>query len=79
MSSDLPDHWKVRIAIKRCGCIHVASKTEPVKTSFGDGTPYVKFEAIDGTEHGDTIGMIDWREVALVSWRFTPAVKGGTK
>ena len=74
--ADLLDHWKVWIWIRGSGVIHVLSRTEPViKYRFYkayDEMIGMEMDVITGTEHGDTIGFIDWSEVGAVSWRFCP-------
>lgn len=63
-------HWKVRINIARCGVTHLISRTEP-KALWEDGhISGVDMNLITGTEYGDTIGYIDWREVVAVTWRW---------
>jgi hypothetical protein len=65
--SNLPPHWKIRIHIRGSGIIHAISETEPRVHGAGlDWTP------ITGTEHGDTIGHLDWSDVAAATWRFAP-------
>ena len=62
---NLPPHWKIRIHVRGSGIIHAISATEPVVHTVGlDWTP------ITGTEHGDTIGFLDWNDVSAATWRF---------
>ena len=70
--SNLCAHWKVRIWIKGCGILHVISKTEPIVSSCASGVESVALDYITDTEHGDTVGYIDWREVGAVTWRYAP-------
>lgn len=72
--TNLPPHWKVRIWIKGSGILHVLSRIEPTVESENGVIRIVKMEYITGTEHGDTVGFIDWSEVAAVTWRFAPLV-----
>lgn len=69
-------HWKVRIAMRGGHAIHVLSATKPGVRTIIEGEAViidnVMMEPIENTEHGDTLGFIDWREVAAVSWRFAP-------
>lgn len=71
---NLCGHWKVRIYIKGCGLLHVLSKTEPIVKTAAHGVDSVDIEYITDTEHGDTVGYIDWREVGAVTWRYAPLV-----
>ena len=57
--------------MRRAGVLHVASRTEPAVEFANGAVQGVKMECITGTERGDTVGFIDWAEVAAVTWRFT--------
>jgi hypothetical protein len=70
--TNLPPYWKVRIWIKGSGTLHVLSRTEPIVESENEAIRSVKLDYISGTEHGDTVGFIDWREVGAITWRFAP-------
>ena len=64
--------WKVRICVRRCGIVHVLSRTEPEVTHVDDKITDVALNIITDTEHGDTVGFIDWSEVGAITWRFAP-------
>lgn len=51
--------------------IHVLSRTVPVVRldGVGSGIASVSMEVIEGTEHGDSIGWIQWSDVRAVTWR----------
>jgi len=58
--------WRVRVALRGAGMIHVVSST----------CPEVRFErgkladvAWTPVASGDTVGHIDWSEVVAVTWR----------
>ena len=70
--SNLPPHWKVRIFMKGSGILHVLSRTEPAVESVNRVIQKVEIDYITGTEHGDTIGFIDWGQVAAITWRNEP-------
>lgn len=72
----LPPFWKVRIHLGG-GIIHVASLTEPRLTidPFTEKPDGIEWQLIEGTEHGDSVGYIDWSQVAAVTWRFAPEVR----
>jgi hypothetical protein len=60
--------WKVRVCLHGA-ILHLASRTEPV-LRMSDGRPAaVELDPIVDTEHGDTIGFIDWPVVTAVTWR----------
>lgn len=65
------DCWKVRVCVKGCGFVHLLSFIEPtiILHPEHDTIDEVRAEWVDGTEHGDTLGFIDWREVTAVTWR----------
>lgn len=61
--------WKVRIVVGPA-IIHVLSKTEPVwRQPYGASARRLDMDPINGTDHGDTIGFIDWSAVSAVTWR----------
>jgi hypothetical protein len=61
--------YRVRI-VMHAALLHVLSATEPVVTVSASGqVTTVSWTAIEGTEHGDTIGFIRWSEVTAISWR----------
>lgn len=62
--------YKVRIVIGTA-LIHVLSRTVPVVRldGVGSGIASVSMEVIEGTEHGDSIGWIQWSDVRAVTWR----------
>jgi len=71
-NTNLPPHWKVRICLRHAAILHVLCETEPIVREENGVIQNVEIEYITGTEHGDTIGFIDWREVGAISWRFAP-------
>lgn len=64
--------WKVRIHIRGGGVIHVLSSTEPSVIRDNGQVERVDLDCICGSEHGDTIGFIDWSEASAVTWRYAP-------
>ena len=64
----MSEFWKVRITMPG-SIIHVASRTEPFVHSAGGRVSGVTMDLIEGTEHGDSIGFIDWSAVLAVTWR----------
>ena len=62
-------HWKVRIYLPG-GILYVISRTEPVVHIGGKRLAHVELDVIEGTDHGDTIGFMDWEAVLGVTWRF---------
>ena len=67
--------WKVRIYIRRCGMMHLLTRTEPsIRHENGVIKP-VCFDLIQGTEEGDNLGYLDWSEVGAISWRFCKSVE----
>ena len=52
--------------------MHVLSKIEPV-VYYSEGIiSSVEIDYITDTEHGDTVGFIDWKEVSALTWRYAP-------
>jgi hypothetical protein len=71
--SNLPEHWKVRICVRNCAVIHAISSTEPtIDRDYGGQISAIHMTPIVNTEHGDTVGFLDTKEVAAVTWRFAP-------
>ena len=71
----LPPHWKVRVFLSGGGSFYLASLREP-ELVFKDGHLIgAEWELITGSEHGDTIGFLDWSAVTAVTWRFAPLVE----
>ncbi len=64
--------WKVRIYLKGAGILHVLSKNEPIIKRENGRIKNANIEYITDTEHGDTVGFIDWNEVSAVTWRYAP-------
>lgn len=62
-------YWKVRICIKGCAILHFLTKAEPIVTMGVSGIQSVAMDCVTGTEAGDTIGFIDWTQVASITWR----------
>ena len=52
--------YRVRVTLPGSGLIHLASRTEPVVHMQDGKVAVVELELIEGTEHGDTLGFIDW-------------------
>ena len=69
--------WKVRICMRGGAIIHLLSRKEPVMVCrvTGDGGP-VDMDIIEGTEHGDTLGLINWLDVSAITWRPSDAPVG---
>lgn len=61
-------HWKVRIILPGAA-LHFASSTEPRLRMVGGRLADVAMTLIEGTEHGDTLGFIDWPTATAVTWR----------
>jgi len=65
-----PMCWKVRISMRGGGLLHMLSKTEPTADIDNNGNlKSLAMEPVTDTEHGDTLGFIDLKEVAAISWR----------
>lgn len=66
--------WKIRICMRGGTVIHALSKSEPtvVYDDYGQNITRLRFSPIRDTEHGDTIGHIDWADVSAITWRFAP-------
>jgi hypothetical protein len=64
--------WKVRVCMRGGTILHLLSKVEPVVTHANGEVKDVVMECITETEHGDTVGFIDWREVGAITWRIAP-------
>ena len=72
----LKPHYKVRVVLPGA-ILHLCSWTQPqlhytwqqgaVTVSSAD----VEADWIDDRGYGDTIGFIDWSEVAAITWRWT--------
>lgn len=64
-------YWKVRIYIRRCGIMHLITKTEPrIKIQNGCISPLC-FDIVEKTQHGDSLAYLDWSEVGAISWRYS--------
>jgi hypothetical protein len=62
--------WKVWVCLHG-SVVHLASRTEPVvrlRACLG-GSRLAGLDLIHDTEHGDTVGFIDWSAVTAVTWR----------
>lgn len=54
--------------MRGAGVVYILSKTEPIVTKGSSGDiSELKIDPITGTEHGDTIGFIDLREICGVT------------
>lgn len=62
----LEPHYKVRVVLPGA-LLHLASKHAPKKTPDGWHADW-----IDDHRYGDTIGFIDWNQVAAITWRWSP-------
>ena len=60
--------WKVRVFFTGGG-LHLASRTEPVMHMQDGKVASVDLDLIEGTEHGDTVGFVDWTAAVMVTWR----------
>lgn len=79
--ADPPDeptepHYKIRLIFRGGAMIHLASSTTPLWVGrqfiVGEGMTNMGLEWDPIEELGDTVGYIDWDEVAAVSWRWHP-------
>jgi hypothetical protein len=52
--------------------VHVLSLTKPSVRIEAGKVLGVDLEPIENTEHGDTIGFLDWPATLAVTWRFAP-------
>ena len=70
---DIGPFWRVRVCLPG-SIIHLASRTEPkVWRHCGDGPlDRVEMDLLEGTEHGDNLGFINWSAVLAVTYRFAP-------
>lgn len=69
-NSNIPEGFKVRVILPGA-IIHLLTAAEPaIQTSNGKITS-ASLDIIPNTEHGDSIGFIDWSAVSAVSWRKT--------
>jgi hypothetical protein len=72
--ADIGPFWRVRVCLPG-SFIHLASRTEPlIKSNPTAGGPkrQVEMDLIEGTEHGDNVGFIDWDAVIALTYRFAP-------
>jgi hypothetical protein len=60
--------FKVRLVFPG-SVLHVLSKTEPIVTTCGGKVQGVTWAIVEGTAEGDTVGFIDWSQVAAITWR----------
>jgi hypothetical protein len=70
----LDSHFKVRIVFRGGAIVHLASKSEPVVRMELDHRVLVRAvdaDWIEDARYGDTIGHVDWSEVAAVTWRYS--------
>lgn len=63
-------YWKVRVCLPG-NILHFASRTKPIMRLSAGRVSDVDMDLITGTEHGDSIGFIDWPAVLAVTWRRT--------
>jgi hypothetical protein len=68
IESGIGPHWKVRVVFQGA-LLHLVSRTEPVVRTTGGKVTDVAMSPIEGTEHGDTLGFVDWSAVVAVTWR----------
>jgi hypothetical protein len=70
-NSNIPEGFKVRIFLPGA-VIHVLTASEPqIIRDEQDRIISAHLDIIPNTEHGDSIGFIDWSAVIAVSWRQT--------
>lgn len=72
--------FKVRVVVGTT-VLHFLSRTAPAVEYYDEGGAYVaSWDLIEGTDHGDTCGFIDWSAVKAITWRraATPRVGRGT-
>ena len=62
------EYYKVRLHLPG-GVMHLASSIEPKVHMRNGRVADVELDLIIDTEHGDTIGFIDWGVVTAVAWR----------
>jgi len=48
------------------------SKKEPIIKKENGIVQDVDIDYIVDTEHGDSVGFIDWKEVSAITWRYAP-------
>ena len=70
----LAPHWKVRVVLPGA-ILHLCSRTEPRMRISAGRFAHVAMDLVTDTEHGDTMGFIDWSAVVAVTWRFAPEVR----
>jgi hypothetical protein len=58
-------HWKIRLGIRNVGVIYLASETEPTWVN-----QKLIWTPIEEPNYGDTVGYIDWAQVAFATWRY---------
>ena len=63
-----PHGWRVRVCLHGA-ILHLASRTEPLIVMNAGRIANVEMDLISDTEHGDSIGFIDWSAVTAVTWR----------
>lgn len=64
----MSEFWKVRITLPG-SIIHAATREEPIVHCANGRVSHVTMDLIEGTNHGDSIGFIDWPAVLAVTWR----------
>jgi hypothetical protein len=69
---NLPDHWKVRVALRNAGLIHLASTTEPVVVRADGRVTDVRLTPLGDPTLADHAEFIDWNQVSAITWRFAP-------
>lgn len=68
-STDGAAFYRVRVVIPGA-LLHLASATEPAVGTL-DGRRHVEADWLEDPEAGDTVGFINWDEVAAVTWRYS--------
>jgi hypothetical protein len=63
----LEPHYKVRVVLPGV-ILHLAARDTPERWSDGSWSA----DWIDDYRYGDTVGFIDWCQVAAVAWRWSP-------
>lgn len=72
ITTDAGHYYKVRVALPGA-LIHLASSTEPKVhcDAYTGSITRVQGDWLEDPDKGDTLGYIDWPNVAAVTWRWT--------
>lgn len=68
----LEPHYKVRVVIDGA-LLHLASRDEPHEDHdpYDGGAAFWAADWIADPRYGDTIGFINWSQVAAITWRWS--------